>query len=160
MIYHAYQTQERVFSPMREVAMLAAPGLHDLSSWGLNPLRRFAAACEVFSLARLTHRRPEFGIESVLCGKRELAVTEEIVHTTPFATLLRFRKHTSAVQPRVLIVAPMSGHFATLLRETARTMLRDHDGYITDWHNARDVTIEAGRFGMTNTSTTSSSSST
>ena len=154
MIYHAYQTQERVLNPMREAALLAAPGLHDLNTWGLNPfnplspLRRFAAACEVFSLARLTHRRPEFGIESVMCGKRELQVTEEVVHSTPFATLLRFRKHTSAVQPRVLIVAPMSGHFATLLRETARTMLRDHDVYITDWHNARDVPMEAGRFGI------------
>ena len=154
MIYHAYQTQERVLNPMREAALLAAPGLHDLNTWGLNPLnpinplRRFAAACEVFSLARLTHHRPAFGIESVLCGKRELAVTEEVVHATPFATLLRFRKHTNTAQPRVLIVAPMSGHFATLLRETARTMLRDHDVYITDWHNARDVPMEAGRFGI------------
>ncbi|MGE0558919.1 MAG: polyhydroxyalkanoate depolymerase, partial [Burkholderiales bacterium] len=108
----------------------------------------FAAACEVFSLARMTHRRPEFGIESVISGKRELGVSEEVVHTTPFATLLRFRKDTPSPQPRVLIVAPMSGHFATLLRETARTMLRDHDVHITDWHNARDVPVEAGRFGI------------
>ncbi len=147
-IYHAYQTQEYVLNPMREAAMLAAPGFHDFGNWGWQPLRRFAAACEVLALARLTHKRPEFGIESVVAGKRELAVTEEIVHTTPFATLLRFRKHGTGVQPRVLIVAPMSGHFATLLRETARTMLRDHDVYITDWHNARDVPVEAGRFGI------------
>ncbi len=148
MIYHAYQTQECVLRPMREVALMAAPGLHNFGSWGWQPLRRIAAACEVFTLARLTHRRPAFGIESVVAGKRELAVTEEIVHTTPFATLLRFRKDTATPQPRVLIVAPMSGHFATLLRETARTMLRDHDVYITDWHNARDVPMAAGRFGI------------
>ncbi|MBX3664237.1 MAG: polyhydroxyalkanoate depolymerase [Burkholderiales bacterium] len=147
-IYHAYQTQEYVLNPMREAAMLAAPGLHDFGLWGWQPLRRFAAACEVLALARLTHQRPAFGIESVPAGKRELAVTEEVVHATPFATLLRFRKHSNAAQPRVLIVAPMSGHFATLLRETARTMLRDHDVYITDWHNARDVPVEAGRFGI------------
>lgn len=147
-IYHAYQTQEYVLNPMREAALLAAPGFHDFAGWGWQPLRRFAAACEVLSLARLTHQRPEFGIDSVVAGRRELAVTEEIVHRTPFATLLRFRKHGTAPQPRVLIVAPMSGHFATLLRETARTMLRDHDVYITDWHNARDVPMEAGRFGI------------
>jgi len=147
-IYHAYQTQEYVLNPMREAAMLAAPGLHDFGNRGWQPLRRFAAACEVLALARLTHKRPAFGIESVFAGKRELAVTEEVVHTTPFATLLRFRKHSGGTQPRVLIAAPMSGHFATLLRETARTMLRDHDVYITDWHNARDVPVEAGRFGI------------
>ena len=148
MIYHAYHTQDSVLGPMRHAAMLAAPAFNDMGAWGWQPLRRLAAACEVFSLARLTHHRPEFGIASVTSGKRELAVTEEIVHATPFATLLRFRKATAAAQPRVLIVAPMSGHFATLLRETARTMLRDHDVYITDWHNARDVPMAAGRFGI------------
>ena len=67
---------------------------------------------------------------------------------TPFATLLRFRKQTAEPQPRVLIVAPMSGHFATLLRDTVRTMLADHDVYISDWHNTRDVPLSAGRFGL------------
>ncbi len=150
MIYSAYQTQEYVLNPMREAAMMAAPMFlgYGASAGCFHPLRRMAAACEVFTLARLTHKRPDFGIESVVSGKRELAVTEEIVHTTPFATLLRFRKDSTTAQPRVLIVAPMSGHFATLLRETARTMLRDHDVYITDWHNARDVPMEAGRFGI------------
>jgi poly(3-hydroxybutyrate) depolymerase len=75
-------------------------------------------------------------------------VHEEVVASTPFATLLRFRKDTTVEQPRVLLVAPMSGHFATLLRDTARTMLPEHDVYITDWHNARDVPLEAGRFGL------------
>ena len=150
MIYSAYQTQEYVLNPMREAAMMAAPVFlgYGSTAGGFQPLRRMAAACEVITLARLTHKRPAFGIESIVSGTRELAVTEEIVHTTPFATLLRFRKDTPSPQPRVLIVAPMSGHFATLLRETARTMLRDHDVYITDWHNARDVPMEAGRFGI------------
>ncbi len=148
MIYNTYQTHDYVLNPMREAAMLAVPSLKDYGICGWQPLRRFSAACEVFTLARLTHKRPEFGIDSVVSGKREIAVTEEIAHVTPFATLLRFRKNTSVAQPRVLIVAPMSGHFATLLRETARTMLRDHDVYITDWHNPRDIPMAAGRFGI------------
>jgi len=71
-----------------------------------------------------------------------------VVARTPFATLLRFAKPSAALQPRLLIVAPMSGHFATLLRDTVRTALADHDVYITDWHNARDVPLGAGRFGL------------
>ena len=79
---------------------------------------------------------------------REVAVREEAVRTAPFGTLLRFRKDTDAVQPRVLLVAPLSGHFATLLRATVNTMLPDHDVFITDWHNARDVPARDGRFGV------------
>ena len=78
----------------------------------------------------------------------DVPVTEEVAHRTPFATLLHFRKDTLAPQPRVLLVAPMSGHFATLLRDTARTMLAEHDVYVTDWHNARDVPVSAGGFGL------------
>ena len=68
--------------------------------------------------------------------------------STPFGTLLHFRKDVDIAQPRVLVVAPLSGHFATLLRSTVRTLLPDHDVYITDWHNARDVPHDAGRFGF------------
>ncbi|RZL31602.1 MAG: polyhydroxyalkanoate depolymerase, partial [Rubrivivax sp.] len=75
-------------------------------------------------------------------------VSEETVMTTPFATLLRFRKEGAPAQPKVLVVAPMSGHFATLLRDTTRTLLQDHDVYITDWHNVRNVPLSAGRFGL------------
>ena len=76
-------------------------------------------------------------------------MTEEAVLRTPFATLLRFRKAGAAARSRkVLVVAPMSGHFATLLRDTVRTVLQDHDVYVTDWHNARDVPLSAGRFGL------------
>ncbi len=108
-----------------------------------------AASCAVIDLARLSHQRPEFGIEQVVSGGRQLRVREEVVQRTPFGTLLRFRKlRAPAGQPRVLMVAPMSGHFATLLRETVRTMLPEHDVYITDWHNAREVPLAAGRFGF------------
>ena len=68
------------------------------------------------------------------------------LHRTPFCTLLHLEKDAEVVQPRVLLVAPMSGHFATLLRGTAETLLADHDVYVTDWHNARDVGVRDGRF--------------
>src|SRR5688572_24123538 len=146
MIYQAYQAQVDAIGPMRMVLQAVAPALTDMRGW--LPVRKLAAACQVFALARLTHRRPLFGIDSVTMSGREVAVREEAALVTPFATLLHFRKDSRAAQPRVLIVAPMSGHFATLLRETARTMLADHDVYITDWHNARDVPLTAGRFGL------------
>ena len=73
---------------------------------------------------------------------------EEPAARTPFGTLLHFKKDVAVAQPRVLVVAPLSGHFATLLRATVRTLLPEHDVFITDWHNARDVPITAGRFGI------------
>src|SRR3546814_7859270 len=77
------------------------------------------------------------------------AVREEVALDLPFGNLLHFVKDdVEAPQPRVLVVAPMSGHFATLLRNTVQTLLRDHDVYITDWKNARDVPLSAGRFGF------------
>ena len=98
--------------------------------------------------AGLTFARPAFGIEAVTVGNREVSVTEEPVLVTPFGTLLRFRKDIDSEQPKVLVVAPLSGHFATLLRSTVKTLLPDHDVYITDWHNARDVPVSDGRFGF------------
>ena len=75
-------------------------------------------------------------------------MAEEAADDTPFGTLLHFRKDSAIVQPRVLLVAPMSGHFATLLRGTVEVMLPEHDVYITDWKNARDMPLSAGRFGL------------
>ena len=150
MIYQAYQSHVDAMQPFRTLAGSVAPMFRDarggMKAW--HPMRRIAAACEVFALARLTHRRPAFGIGSVVAARRETKVREERAFGTPFGTLLHFRKETRAAQPRVLLLAPMSGHFATLLRETVRTMLPDHDVYITDWHNARDVPMSAGRFGF------------
>ncbi|MGY6159084.1 polyhydroxyalkanoate depolymerase [Paraburkholderia strydomiana] len=81
---------------------------------------------------------------------KPVPVVEEVAAHTPFCSLLHFRKQTTvpAPQPRVLVIAPMSGHFATLLRGTVRTMLAEHDVYITDWHNPRDVPLSQGRFGF------------
>lgn len=150
MIYQAYQAYADLMSPVRLLAQATSeiffrpwPGLLSEVTTA-----RLAAACEVVARTGLTHRRPDFAISSVRVGRREVAVTEEVVHATPFCDLLHFRKEGIDNQPKVLIVAPMSGHFATLLRGTVRTMLRDHDVYITDWVNVRDVSLLEGRFDL------------
>ena len=102
----------------------------------------------MISRFELTHARPDFGIATVRVGNRDVPVTEEVALDLPFGRLLHFAKDVDTPQPRVLVVAPLSGHFATLLRGTVETLLRDHDVYITDWANARDVPVEAGRFGV------------
>jgi poly(3-hydroxybutyrate) depolymerase len=150
MMYPAYQAHSDLMWPMRTLAKWSVPMLQD-TTFGLAappPSRQFAAACKVLELAEVTHRRPPWRIDSVVEKGETVPVTEEVVLTTPFATLLRFRKAGSAAQPKVLVVAPMSGHFATLLRDTVRTMLQDHDVHVTDWHNVRDVPLAAGRFGL------------
>ena len=111
-------------------------------------LRNLTAAYELIARTGLTHDRPAFGINTVSVGGREVAVREQSVLATPFGTLLRFRKDVDVAQPRVLLVAPLSGHFATLLRNSVQTMLPEHDVYITDWHNVRDVAPMHGRFGL------------
>jgi polyhydroxyalkanoate depolymerase len=98
--------------------------------------------------AKLSHVSPPFAIGTVQVENREARVTEEVALNLPFANLLHFRKDIDAPQPRVLLVAPLSGHFATLLRNTVKTMLQDHDVYITDWKNARDIPASVGRFGF------------
>jgi poly(3-hydroxybutyrate) depolymerase len=150
IMYDAYQAQADLMLPLRTWARAAVPVLNDetLGLGGHLPQRKVAAACEVMRLAEVTHQRPDWNIPGVETQGEWQPVIEEVVHRTPFATLLRFRKVGAANQPRVLIVAPMSGHFATLLRDTVRTVLRDHDVYITDWHNGRDVPVTAGRFGL------------
>ncbi len=149
MLYQAYQLQSDLMSPLR----LMAQGL-SASLWLQNTersiTRRMAAASEVISRMRLTHTRPAYGIGSVMVDGEATPVEEDIVLSLPFGSLLHFKKPVSGGRhhPPVLLVAPLSGHFATLLRETARTLLQDHDVYITDWHNARDVALQHGAFGL------------
>ncbi len=150
MIYHAYQTQADLIGPWRAMAEVASAALQQPMFGNGRVARSLAAALEVFSAATLTHTRPHYGILTVpVTGHGErVPVIEENVLKLPFGTLLRFRRQGVEPQPKVLVVAPMSGHFATLLRDTVRTMLGDHDVYITDWHNARDVPLSEGRFGL------------
>jgi poly(3-hydroxybutyrate) depolymerase len=148
MLYAAYQGIDDAFAPFRAASVL---GL-SFGPRGKGPyatlMRRQAAMLELLSRFRLTHDRPPFGIDRVRVENRDVPVTEEVVCDLPFGRLLRFRRDIDMVQPRVLVTAPLSGHFATLLAGTVRTLLRDHDVYITDWKNARDVPRDAGDFGV------------
>ncbi|MFZ3236208.1 MAG: polyhydroxyalkanoate depolymerase [Stellaceae bacterium] len=148
MIYRNFQSYADTIAPLRGLASMAAAALaNPLPGISRNAVQRAVGAiCELIARAGLSHRRPAFGIDRVAVGNRSVAVREVETHRTPFASLLHFAKETAAAQPRVLLVAPMSGHFATLLRGTARTLLAEHDVYITDWHNARDIALRHGRF--------------
>ncbi len=150
MLYQAYQTQADLMWPLRAVARWAAPALLDPqhSASRVPAWRKAAAVCKVMELGEVTHRRPPWRIHSVPVAGQPMPVQEEVVQTTPFATLLRFAKPGATAQPKVLVVAPMSGHFATLLRDTVQTLLQDHEVCVTDWHNVRDVPLAAGRFGL------------
>jgi poly(3-hydroxybutyrate) depolymerase len=148
MLYLAYQVQSDIMVPIRTWAGVAAnsggpPLLADHPA-----MRNLTAVYELIARAGLSHTRPPFSIDSILVGHREVAVREEVAARTPFGTLLHFKKDLALAQPRVLLVAPLSGHFSTLLRATVRTMLPEHDVFITDWHNARDIPLTAGRFGV------------
>jgi poly(3-hydroxybutyrate) depolymerase len=150
MLYQAYQTQSDLMSPLRLMAQSASANFWFSNTEG-SAIRKVSAALDVFSRLRLTHSRPAYGIKSITIGEQSYAITEDAVLTMPFGTLLHFKKEgvdDLPHQPPVLLVAPLSGHFATLLRETARTLLQDHDVYITDWHNARDVSLSHGAFGL------------
>ena len=150
MLYQAYQAHSDIMVPVRALASMAAKSVGARLNGSLrpSPLSNLTAAYELIARAGLTHARPPYGIDSVTVGNREVAVTEEAADVTPFGTLLHFKKDIEQAQPRVLLIAPLSGHFATLLRATVRTMLAEHDVYITDWHNARDVATADGRFGF------------
>jgi poly(3-hydroxybutyrate) depolymerase len=150
MLYQAYQVHSDIMVPVRSWATAALRGFgQPLAGVADNAvLRNLSAAYEIIARTGLTHARPAFGIDSVTVGNREVAVHEHAALTTPFGTLLHFKKDIDTPQPRVLVVAPLSGHFATLLRGTVRTMLPEHDVYITDWHNVRDVPLIHGRFGF------------
>jgi polyhydroxyalkanoate depolymerase len=148
MLYETYQWHDDLMAPMRHLARSLGNG--HTRSWPVSEAtqRHMAAGIEMLANFELTHERPDFSIATVPVGNREVPVTEEVVVDLPFWKLLHFVKDVDTPQPRVLVVAPLSGHFATLLRDTVATLLRDHDVYITDWVNARDVPADAGRFGV------------
>jgi len=114
-----------------------------------SPLRRMAAYYEIVALAGFTHTRPDYGISEIVADSGlRLPVHEREVYATPFCGLRRFTREGGENDPRVLLVAPMSGHFATLLRGTIRTLLHHHQVYVTDWRNVRDIPLEHGSFGF------------
>src|SRR5271166_6050444 len=149
MIYDAYQGIADIHDRVRKTAENAQA---ILNAWSSNPFappwRRMAAYYELVALAGFTHARPDYGIDSVEIDGAPVPVEERGALWTPFCQLLHFRKAGGEDDPKILLVAPMSGHFATLLRGTIRTLLRDHQVYITDWINPRNVKLEDGDFTL------------
>jgi polyhydroxyalkanoate depolymerase len=131
------------FGQLRE----CSPALADSKA-----LRNLEAGYALLGRVGLTHERPPWAIDSVRIGRRTVAVREEATDVLPFGTLLHFAKESDgrplAPLPKVLLVAPLSGHFSTLLRGTIRTLLPEQDVWVTDWHNARDVGLANGSFGF------------
>jgi poly(3-hydroxybutyrate) depolymerase len=150
MLYDAYEMQRSLLAGASTLANIGA-------GWMQNPANPFAysqmgpivgSALDVFAHASASRGKPAFGFEAVMVRGRTVPVTEEVVLRKPFGQLKRFRREGVEGGARLLIVAPMSGHYATLLRGTVERMLPGHDVYITDWRDAKLVPADAGRFDL------------
>ncbi|HZH26562.1 MAG TPA: polyhydroxyalkanoate depolymerase [Azospirillaceae bacterium] len=150
MLYQLYDLQHAALAPMRFLAEATqATFQHPLVPAAYTQAgRAIAAGAEL--LERVTRRfgKPEFGLPTTVIDGREVAVTERDVLVKPFCTLKRFERATDRGDPKLLVVAPLSGHYATLLRGTVEALLPAHDVYITDWVNARNVPLSEGPFGL------------
>ena len=150
LLYDAYEMQRSLLTGASTMANIGV-------GWLNNPVNPFAyshmgpvmaSALQVFAHASAPRGKPEFGLATTIVEGREVAVTEEIVLRRPFGQLKRFKRAGVTDGPKLLIVAPMSGHYATLLRGTVERMLPGHDVYITDWRDAKCVPLEDGRFDL------------
>lgn len=158
MLYQVYENQRTLMEPFVDFAQAAAK-LYSNSSSPLahNPFfQRMAAGYDLIYRLGKDYERPSFGIQNIVDGKVEIAIHERVEIDKPFCELRRFKRFSDDAstlsglknQPAVLIVAPLSGHYATLLRDTVKTMLKDHKVYITDWKNARLVPLSDGEFHL------------
>jgi poly(3-hydroxybutyrate) depolymerase len=158
MLYQLYETQRALMSPFSEFAYTSAKLYsHPLSPFSHTPLApRVSAGLGLMHRLAKEYEKPEFNIHSVNVDGVEVAVQQRTALTKPFCRLLRFKRFTDDPrmltqmkdQPTVLVVAPLSGHHSTLLRETVRELLRHHKVFITDWTDARMVPLEAGPFHL------------
>ncbi len=159
MVYDLYETQRALMRPLADFAEAAAKFYAHNAIWPAVPhavTQRVSASYELMHRLLKDYEKPEFGIDSVLIDGKPVAVQQQTVLEKPFCRLLRFKRFCDDVatleklkdDPTVLIVAPLSGHHATLLRDNVRTMLRDHKVYITDWTDARMVPVEDGPFHL------------
>jgi len=150
MLYDAYEMQRSLLAGASTLANLGAGWLNNpanpLSYSHMGPI--VASALDVFAHASAPRGKPEFGIEGTIVEGKAVAVTEEIVLRKPFGQLKRFRKEGVEAGPKLLMVSPMSGHYATLLRGTVERMLPGHDVYITDWRDAKLVPLAEGGFDL------------
>lgn len=153
-LYHAFEWTHAAMAPLRTAAEVSATACRDpRNPWASTfQARSAAAAFDVFTNATRRYGKPEFGIDAVEVRGQTCAIREKTVYQKPFCNLVHFERYGAEIvegrDPKVLIVAPMSGHFATLLRGTVESMLPEHDVYITDWVDARNVPLSKGRFDL------------
>ena len=123
---------------------------HPFSPFTLAPMaKEITAGSDLFLRVTNRYEKPEWGLDSTRVGGKEVAVEIEVALDKPFCRLIHFKRAGAGKNdPKVLVVAPLSGHHATLLRDTVRTMLPDNDVYVADWVDARMVPVEAGAFGL------------
>ncbi len=150
MLYNAYELQKSMFAGASAMANFGAGVLQNPANpfayFGGGPI--LASALEVFAHASAPRGKPEFGLESTVIDGRDVIVSEQIVLRRPFGQLKRFAREGVEGGPKLLIVAPMSGHYATLLRGTVERMLPFADVYITDWRDAKLVPLSDGKFDL------------
>ena len=150
MLYNAYEMQRSLLAGVSTLANIGAEWMQNpanpFSYTGMGPI--VASALDVFAHASAPRGKPEFGLDSTIVEGREVPVVEEVVLHKPFGSLKHFRRDGIEGSPRLLIVAPMSGHYATLLRGTVERMLPGHDVFITDWADAKLVPLSAGGFDL------------
>ena len=150
MLYDAYEVQRSFLAGASKLAGLGAGWLNNpanpLGYNSMSPL--VAASLEVFAHAAAPRGKPEFGIRERHVGRKDVPVDEEILLRKPFGQLKRFARKACTSGPHLLIVAPMSGHYATLLRGTVQRLLPSFDVYITDWRDAKLVPLSEGSFDL------------
>ncbi|PHQ69000.1 MAG: hypothetical protein COB93_09175 [Sneathiella sp.] len=150
MLYQFNEFQKLALSPIRTGAQIQSQILRSPFNpfSGTPQAQTLAAVYELFAETTQYHGKPAFGIDQTVIDGKTVAVKEKIVHRKTFGQLKYFERDTKRSDPKVLIVAPMSGHFATLLRGTVETMITDHEVYITDWRDASSVPLTDGVFDL------------
>ncbi len=150
MLYQLNELRHMLAAPMRLPAEMARAFFQNpLNPLSLTPAgRAIGASAEIISRMSRRFSRPTFNINHTRIGGRKVSVKENIIADRPFCRLLNFKRSTKRNDPKILLVAPLSGHFATLLRGTVESLLPHHDIYITDWKDARETPLSEGRFNL------------
>ena len=151
MLYSLFEAQHAALAPMRLMAELSRGWFgHPFSPFTLSPLaKEITASSDLFLRVTNRYEKPKWGLDTTTVNGREVPVEEEVTLHKPFCRLIHFKRAASSKDDRkILVVAPLSGHHSTLLRDTVRTMLPDNDVYVTDWVDARMVPMSAGPFHL------------
>lgn len=150
MLYDLHELQRSFLAPLAAFTDTGSQLFtNPYSPLAYTPLsRQFAATYELVHRLGKDYEKPAWNLPQVRCGKQDVQVTQTVALSRPFCDLVHFRRDTRRHDPRVLLVAPLSGHHATLLRDTVRSLLAEHDVYVTDWIDARMVPMSAGAFGL------------